>query len=139
MAPAPAIRNRMLSLYKRLGYYAALYLAGCRARNRFRDVDFFGALELRQTLFAELQNLRFVCRVLQNHRRRHFLTPGRMRDSETDCLRNCRMAQQNFVDLSRPDLFTAAIDEFLETAGQTQIAVFIQETLIARAKPSVGK
>src|ERR1700693_3804772 len=139
MAPAPAIRNRMLRLCKRLGHYAALYLAGCRTRNRLGDVNSFGALELRQTLFAERQNFRFVGRVLQDHCSSHFLTPGRMRDSETDSLRNCWMAQQNFVDLSRPDLFTAAIDEFLETAGQTEITVLIQETLIARAKPSVGK
>src|SRR5215467_12471386 len=128
-----------LRLYKRLGNNAALYLAGCSSWNFFGDVDFFGALELRQTLFAEAQNVRFGCRVLQNHGGGYFLTPGGMRNAEAHRLDNRRMAQQNFVDLSRPDFFTAAIDEFLETTGQPEITALVQEALIARPKPSIGE
>src|SRR5215469_3162081 len=128
-----------LRLYKRLGNDAALYLAGCGTWNLFGDVDFFGALELRQPLFAEEQNVRFGCRVLQNHGGSHFLTPGGMRDAETHCFCHRRMAQQNFVDFSRPDFFTAAIDEFLETTGQHEITTLVQETLIASTKPSIGE
>ena len=101
MAPAPAIRNR-------IGYASANALAtsprwilpvavrGIADRN----VDLLGALELRQTLFAERQDFRFGYRLRQDHRGRHFFTPGRVRHTETHCFGYRRMAQQDFVDFS---------------------------------------
>ena len=62
-----------------------------------------------------------------------------MRNAEADGLGNLRMTQQHFVDLSRPDLLTAAIDQLLDAAGQREVAVGVQEPLVAGAEPSVGE
>src|SRR5258708_1965004 len=58
---------------------------------------------------------------------------------ETPRFRFRRMAQQDFVNLPGPDLFSAAIDEFLEAPGKREIALCIQEALVTGAKPTVGE
>ena len=84
---------------------------------------FFGRLN---SASRSLQNARISAslhRLPEHHRGRHFLTPRRMRNTETHGFGHRGMAQQNFVDLARSDLFSAAIDQFLETAGERQIPV----------------
>src|ERR1051326_8636031 len=62
-----------------------------------------------------------------------------MRNAEADRLRDGWMTQQNLVDFTRPDLLSATIDQFLETAGEREIAVAVEKTLVAGSKPSVGE
>src|SRR4051812_1588955 len=49
------------------------------------------------------------------------------------------MAQQHLVDLARPDLFPAAVDQFFDAPGECQITVGVQESLVAGPEPTVGE
>jgi hypothetical protein len=62
-----------------------------------------------------------------------------MRYREGHCPSHVGMAHQDLIDLCRGDLRTAAVDDFLEAAGEEQVAVGVEITLVARAKPSVTK
>ena len=48
------------------------------------------------------------------------------------------MAEQNFVDLARTDFLAAANDQLLDAAGECQVAIAVEEALIAGAEPAVG-
>ena len=77
------------------------------------------------------------CLVLfQNDRGRHFLAPHRMRHAESHRFGDGRMIQQTFINLAGPDLFSAAIDQFFDAPGKREVAVGIEEALIAGAKPA---
>src|SRR5262245_30389208 len=67
------------------------------------------------------------------------LAKGRMRGCERYSLRHRRMFQKHFIDFTWGDLFPSTIDDFLETAGEKQIALMIHITLVTRAEPTVGK
>ena len=54
-------------------------------------------------------------------------------------LRHGGMVHQHGIDLQRADLLAAAIDDFLEPAGQPQIAVRVDRPLVAGAEPAVGE
>jgi hypothetical protein len=49
------------------------------------------------------------------------------------------VAEEHFVDLARADLFTATINQFLDAAGERQVAFSIKNTLISCPEPPVGK
>src|SRR6185437_14534950 len=112
IAPAPAMSDRIgLDPGKRLCDRAALDLAGRGTWDRGSDVNFLGPLEIGQALFTEREDRGFVDRLsqllLQYDRGFDFLTPTRMRNTEADRFGDGRMAQQNFVDLTRADFFAA--------------------------------
>src|SRR5918912_4186897 len=90
---------------------APLDLARGGARNRIHDVDLLRALEVRQPLPAVGQQRGLALRLAQDHRRRHLLTPRRMRYAERDRLRDRGMAEEHLVDLARAELLTAAVDQ----------------------------
>ena len=47
---------------------------------------------------------------------------------------------QRFVDLARADLFlAAAIDDFLQPSGQREVALGVDDALIAGAEPAVDE
>src|SRR5581483_342216 len=47
--------------------------------------------------------------------------------------------QQDFVDFVRGDVFTAANDDVFDPASQIEIAIVVEKTLIAGAKPSLDE
>ena len=67
------------------------------------------------------------------------LTQLRVRHGETHGLAHGGMREQDLVDLARRDLLAAAVDQLLQAARQPQIAVVVEATLIAGAKPAVGE
>ena len=62
-----------------------------------------------------------------------------MRDREHARLRHCRMPEQHAFDFARSDLLAAAIDDILDPSAQRQIAVAIEPTQVAGAKPAVDE
>src|SRR5258708_26196589 len=62
-----------------------------------------------------------------------------MNAAESHCRRDRRMPEQNFVYLVRSDIFASADDDVFNAAGQMQIAVRIEKSLVARAEPAVHK
>ena len=104
-------------------------------------MDLLGTLEIRQPAAAEgnqigLASLRFGS---EHHRRFHLLAPGGMRHAETHRLGHRRMRQQHLVDFPWRDILAGPDDQLLDAAGQMQIAVFVQESLVAGAKPFAKK
>jgi len=55
-------------------------------------------------------------------------------NAERQRLGDCRVREQHFVDFTRPDFFAATVDEFLQAAGERQIAVGVKKPLIARTE-----
>ena len=49
------------------------------------------------------------------------------------------MVHQRFVDLARRDFLAAAIDDLLQPSGQRQVAVGVDDALIAGAEPAVDE
>ena len=82
---------------------------------------------------------RLALRLAQHHRRGDFFAPGGMRHAEGDRFGHGGMREQHFVDFARRNFFAAAIDQFLDAAGQREIAVGIEKALIAGAEPAVGE
>src|ERR1700688_3882323 len=60
-----------------------------------------------------------------------------MRTAKGDRRYDCRMPEQNLVHFVRGNVFAAADDDVFDPAGQMQIAVRIQKSLIAGTKPSI--
>src|SRR5262245_57838064 len=60
-----------------------------------------------------------------------------MGHAEGDALGNRWMLGEDVVYFSGSDLLSSTINEFLQAAGQKEIAVRIDPTLVARAKPPV--
>ena len=66
-----------------------------------------------------------------------FFTERRVRHREGDRLTNRRVLRQSVVDLTRRDLFAAAIDHLLGAADDRKVAVFVQHTDVTRSEPSL--
>ena len=82
----------------------------------------------------------FLCGfALEHHSRGDVFAIDAIRNSEADGFRNRRVRRQNLVDFSRRNFFAAAIDQLLDASGKSQIAFAVQVSLIAGAKPSIGK
>ena len=62
-----------------------------------------------------------------------------MRHGERHRLQDGRMIHQSFVDLARRNFLAAAIDDLLQPPGQRQIAVGVDDALIAGAEPAVDE
>src|SRR5262249_35931090 len=118
---------------------AALDLAGRGARNRLRDVNLLRPLELREAILAVRDEVSLADRRLDDDRGGHFLAPRLVRHAEADGLGDRRVRQQHFVDLARRNLFAAPIDQLLDARDERQVALRVEEPLIARAEPAVGE
>src|SRR5687768_16289567 len=62
-----------------------------------------------------------------------------MRHTKTDRFGDCRMREQDLVNLTRRDFFAAAIDQLLEAADEREITVRVEEALIAGSEPFTEK
>ena len=74
---------------------------------------------------------------MQNHGCSHFFAQRGMRAAERDRRRDCGMPQQNLVDFVRRNVLAAANDDVFDAAGQMQIAIRVEKSLVASAKPSI--
>ena len=125
---------------ERLRDDAALDLARGRARDGVGDVNLLRTLEVGQPLLAERQQLGLGGIDRSEHdRRRDLLTPRRMRHAEADRLGHRGVREQHLVNLARRDLLAAAIDHLLEPSGQRQIAVLVEESLVAGPEPAIDE
>ena len=62
-----------------------------------------------------------------------------VRHRERDDLQHGRVVHQHFVDLARRDLLAAAIDDLLQAAGERDVAVGVDDALVAGAEPAVDE
>ena len=65
-----------------------------------------------------------------------FLAQLGMGHGEGNHLHDGGMVQQHAIDFERADLLAAAVDDFLQAAGQAQIALAVECALIAGAEPA---
>ena len=62
-----------------------------------------------------------------------------MGDGEGEGLFDIGMSEEGFIDFAGRDFFTAPIDQLFETAGEAQVAFFVETALVAGAEPAVNK
>ena len=62
-----------------------------------------------------------------------------VRHAEGDRLGHLGMREQHLVDLARRDLLAAAIDHLLQASGQREIAVLVEDALIAGPEPAIDE
>jgi len=110
-----------------------------RARRLLQEQDLPGHLERGETCGRKLAKLPFRNRTLrmQHDGRRDVLPERRIRYGKHDGLGNRRVVQQHLVYLTRRDLFSPAIDDFLQAPRDRQVAVLVDRSLIARPEPAV--
>ena len=75
----------------------------------------------------------------QDDRRADVLAEHRVRHGERDRLQHGWMVHQRFVDLAGRNFLAAAIDDLLEPSGEREIAVGVDDALIAGAEPAVDE
>ena len=93
-----------------------------RSRQKSRSSLSVAAMPSRSTMAAATSSPSFACGM-----------------REGQALRDRRVIQQHAVDLQRADLLAAAVDQFLQPAGQAQVAVVVDRALVAGAEPAVGE
>src|SRR5437763_185482 len=76
---------------------------------------------------------------LRTRRPRDLLAPCGVRGAKRDRLGHGRMLQQHVVHLAWRDLFAAAVDHLLQAADQREIAVGVEESLVAGTEPTVDE
>src|SRR5437588_9904802 len=74
---------------------------------------------------------------VQHNGSSHFFTERGMRASECDRSGHGGMLQQDLVNLVGSDVLASANDDVLHPSGEMEITIFIEEALIAGAKPAV--
>src|SRR5881394_1136775 len=62
-----------------------------------------------------------------------------MRHGKRHRLPHPRTSQENLVYFARRNFFTTAIDEFLQPAGDEEVAFPVKMTLVPRSKPAAAK
>src|SRR5262245_33913306 len=102
-------------------------------------MDLLRTFELGQPLAAPGQDVCFRCGIAQRDGGFDLLTQCRMRNAEADGCAHLGMGEQDFVDLGRSDLFASAVDQLLNSSHEAQVAIGIEHTLVAGAKPAVEK
>src|SRR5262249_24758068 len=75
----------------------------------------------------------------QGPRRRDLFSVLGMRNAEAHRFGHSGVGKQDLVDLTRRNLFTAAVDQFFQATNQGEIAIDIEDALVAGTKPAVGK
>ena len=98
-------------------------------------------LEFRQMRFGmgpKLGGVQFAA-IGKHHGSADLLAKHTVGDGKGDHLLDGRMFHQHVIDLERRDLLAAAVDDFLEASGDFQIAVTIEESLVAGTEPATGE
>src|SRR5271165_1734396 len=119
----------------------ALQLAG-RAFGDFGEKhDFARGLERREAFGEERAQLLITCRhtVAQDDRRGDVFAQHVMRNRERNRLQDRGVIHQRLVNLARRDFLAAAIDDLLQPPRQGEVALRIDDALIAGAEPSVDE
>ena len=100
------------------------------------EQNFARRLECRQAFGEECRKLLLGRRqsLAQDDRRADVLAEDRMRHRECNGLENRRVVHQSFVNLTRRNLLATAIDDLLQPSGQRQVAVGVDDALIAGAE-----
>ena len=119
--------------------HSTLNLARCGAGDGLSDVYLLGAFEISEPLTAVSQEIRLGCRFFQNDCCGYFFSPCRVRSSKTYRFGYCRVCKQYLIYFPGRDFLAAAIDQFFDSRDQREIALGIEKSLIARAKPSIRK
>ena len=76
---------------------------------------------------------------VQNHSRGHLFAQRRMRATEGDYRRDRGMPKQNLVDFMGRNVLASTNDDVLNSTGQMQIAVRVEESFVTGTKPSIHK
>src|SRR5712691_1569967 len=133
--------SMLVTAYERGGESAtANFSAPCR-RDALDEINLPWTFVLRQKLTAMLHQLRFggAVRLVQNHRGGNFFSERGMGKAEGYSACHRGMAKQNLIHFVRRNVFASADDDVFDAAGQMQIAVGIEKSLVARKKPSIHK
>src|ERR1700722_6520299 len=106
-----------------------------------QEKDFSRRLERRQALGEERPKLLFggAQALAQDHRRADVLAEHRVRHGERHRLQDGGVVHQSFIDLAGRDLLAAAVDDLLQPPGQRQVAVGVDDALIAGTEPAVDE
>mmetsp|Transcript_14679 Transcript_14679/g.32233 ORF Transcript_14679/g.32233 Transcript_14679/m.32233 type:complete len:325 (-) Transcript_14679:714-1688(-) len=113
---------------------------GCLGQG-IRDEKSLGHLEVPKTLLGDGQHISFgsLGPRLQHYGRHDLLAILLVRCCEGHCLCHGLAGQQSCIYLQRRDLFTAAVDELLQAACQSQVALSIKHALVASVEPAMGE
>ena len=119
----------------------ALQLAGGAFGDFGEEEDLARRLERRQAFGEERAQLLFVRAhaLAQHDRGGDVLAQHVMRNRECDRLQDRGVIHQRLVDLARRDFLAAAIDDLLQPPRQGEVALRIDDALIAGAEPSVDE
>ena len=98
-------------------------------------------LECRQALQGQFADLCRGCREIraQHHGGGKILAQGGMGYGKGHRLGYGRVLQQDLVNLPRRDLFTAAIDDFLDPARKEKVPFLVKIPFIAGAEPALDE
>src|ERR1700736_3472838 len=78
-------------------------------------------------------------RFVQDYSRRHFFTQRGMCATKRNRGRNCRMLQQNLIDLVRRDVLASTDNDVFDAAREMQVTILVEIALVSGAKPSVDE
>src|SRR5713101_6534314 len=131
----------LVAAYERGGESATANFPAPRRRNTFHQVNLPRTFVLRQKFAAMADQLRLsgAVRLVQNHRSGNFFSERGMGKAEGYSACHCGMAKQNLIHFVRRNVFASADDDVFDAAGQMQIAVRIEKSLIAGEEPSIHK
>jgi len=130
-----------LVIHERGGDCAPANFSGRGGWDAIHQIDLRWTFVFCQQLAAVLDECRLgsAMAFMQDHRGSHFFAQRGMRAAKRDRRRDCGMPQQNLIDFVRRDVLASADDDVLDPARQMQIAVFVKQSFVARAKPSMHK
>ena len=123
------------------GEAGALELPGRTFRNFIHDPDDSGHLESGEACSgprAQLRGLE-VGPGLELDGGADLLSKLRVRDREAEGLADAGVPEEDVVHFAGRDLLAAAVDDFFESAGQAQVAVFVDRAQVAGAEPPVSQ
>src|SRR5207249_160797 len=125
------------------GHADTLDLAGRAERDVVEHEDASWNLERRKSSRgerAEFGLARWGAVVIAQHDgRAHLLAQRGVRDRERGSFRDREVGEQRLFDLARRNLLAAAVDDLLEPAGDREVAVVVEHTLVAGAEPAVAE
>src|SRR6185369_7716797 len=118
-------RIRVLRKPQLLGKADALQLAGGTFRDLGENHDLAGYFEVGQAYGSELAQIPFARfrAFTQHYGSSDVLAKLVVRNGERHALLHARVIHQHFVDFAWGNLFSAAIDDFLQPPGDRDVAL----------------
>ena len=122
-----------------LGQADALELAGGALRDLGQEHHLPWDLEVGQLRRAEVAQLALGRRrpLPEHHRRRHLLAELVVWHGEGERLGHRGVRREHVVHLQRGELLAAAVDQLLEPTGETEVALLVEDPLVAGPEPAV--